>query len=441
ISAPDHPAMLWKKNQEIDAWVTRFTVGEDYRWDTLLLPYDIRGSRVQAWSLAEQGLLTEQEAQSITSALDRLEQAVAAGEVTVRPEDEDCHTVIELYLTQELGDVGKKIHTGRSRNDQVLVALRLFVLDRLREAGDGVRMLALALCDFGERYRQLLIPGYTHFQPAMPTTAGLWALGYAELLASDLQTLRHAHSQVSTSPLGSAAGYGAPYLEIPREEQARRLGFERVQLHVPAVQLSRGKLELEALHAVVQVASTLNRLASDLVLFNSREFGFVRLPARFCTGSSIMPQKQNPDVLELVRASYHRVLAEMNLLLTLPSNLPSGYHRDLQLTKEAVMRGCLVGLDLLQAMNALVPEVEFDAERAAAAITPELFATARALEKVRSGTPFRDAYREAASEIDGIAIPQSEEALAAYRVDGYPGRERPDLVRDQLTKHEAWLGR
>lgn len=431
--------MLWSKGKDVADWVTRFTVGEDYRWDTLLLPYDIRGSRVQAWSLAKQGLLSEDELRQIDASLDRLLAAVNAGEVVVRPDDEDCHTVIELHLTSELGDIGKKIHTGRSRNDQVLVALRLFILDRLREAAHLARDLGLGLCDLADRTPGLLIPGYTHYQRAMPSTAASWALGYAELLAGDVRTIREAFEHTSTSPLGTAAGYGVPFLDVPRDEQADRLGFAGLQRHVTSVQLSRGKLELQALHALVQTAATLNRLASDLVLFNSSEFGFVKLPPEFCTGSSIMPQKQNPDVLELVRAGYHRLLAEMNVLLTLPANLPSGYHRDLQLTKEAVMRGCLVAQDLIQAMVALVPGVEFDPQSTARAVTPELFATALALEKVRDGMPFRDAYRHAATELEGLETPSAEEALSAYRVDGFPGRERADEVRDQLTAFDDWL--
>lgn len=314
--------MLWDKGQSVAAWVQRFTVGEDYRWDTLLLPYDIEGTRAHAAGLHRIGILSDEEFQAVSEALDALKAEVAAGRVVVRPEDEDAHTVIETFLTERLGDTGKKIHTGRSRNDQVLAAIRLFLKDGLREAGRQVARLVEHLCELGAAYNDALMPGYTHLQQAMPSTAGLWALGYAELLLSDLAALRHAYDQVDVSPLGSAAGYGVPFLELPREEVAQQLGFRTLQLHVTAVQLSRGKLELHAAHALVQVGATLNRMASDLVLFNSQEFGFVELPPEFCTGSSIMPQKQNPDVPELVRAGYHRLLAEMNVLLTLPANLP-----------------------------------------------------------------------------------------------------------------------
>jgi len=431
--------MLWDKGQSVAAWVQRFTVGEDYRWDTLLLPYDIEGTRAHAAGLHRIGILSDEEFQAVSEALDALKAEVAAGRVVVRPEDEDAHTVIETFLTERLGDTGKKIHTGRSRNDQVLAAIRLFLKDGLCEAGRQVARLVEQLCELGAAYNDALMPGYTHLQQAMPSTAGLWALGYAELLLSDLAALRHAYDQVDVSPLGSAAGYGVPFLELPREEVAQRLGFRTLQLHVTAVQLSRGKLELHAAHAFVQVGATLNRMASDLVLFNSQEFGFVELPPECCTGSSIMPQKQNPDVLELVRAGYHRLLAEMNVLLTLPANLPSGYHRDLQLTKEAVIRCVLHAYDLLTAMVQLLPGLRFRRDRMQAACTPALLATAEALRRVAEGVPFREAYRQAAAALDSLPQPDPETVLRAYRVDGYPGRGRPDRLLEQLRAFQDWL--
>jgi argininosuccinate lyase len=433
--------MLWAKGQTVAGWVQRFTVGEDYRWDTLLLPYDIEGTRAHAAGLAQIGVLSEAEFQAIIQTLDALKAEVEAGRVGVRPEDEDAHTVIEQYLTQELGETGKKIHTGRSRNDQVLAALRLFLKDSLREAGRQVARLVEHLCRLGEAQNDALMPGYTHLQQAMPSTAGLWALGYAELLLSDLAALRHTYDQVDVCPLGSAAGYGVPFLRLPREAVARQLGFRDLQLHVTAVQLSRGKLELHAAHALVQVGATLNRMASDLVLFNSQEFGFVELPLEFCTGSSIMPQKQNPDVLELVRAGYHRLLAEMNVLLTLPANLPSGYHRDLQLTKEAVVRCVLHARDMLTAMDNLLPQLRFRRDRMQAACTPALLATAEALRRVIAGVPFREAYRQAAAELDKLTQPEPSAVLAAYQVDGYPGRGRPDVLQKRLEAFQDWLDR
>lgn len=430
--------VLWHKGTKAEDWVTRFTVGEDYRWDTLLLPYDIEATLAHAWGLNQIGILSDEELSDVENALADLHREYEAGNVAVRPEDEDCHTVIEGFLTERLGDVGKKIHTGRSRNDQVLAALRLFLRESLRHVAEQVIVLADSLCDLGERYADALMPGYTHYQRAMPTTAGLWALGYAELLASDLATLHAAYGQVNVSPLGSAAGYGVPYLDLPRTAVAERLGFAGVQTHVTAVQLSRGKLELNVVHALVQVAATINRMAADLVQFNSAEFGFVALPAAFCTGSSIMPQKQNPDVFELARAHYHRITAELHLLLSLPANLPSGYHRDLQLTKEAAMRSVLLTQDLLAAMVQGVPGIQFNTDRMRDALSPDLFATAHALEQVKRGVPFRDAYRSAAKELDHLTVPDANEALSAYTVDGFPGHLRPDLVRNQLRTAGAW---
>ncbi|MEX0821454.1 MAG: argininosuccinate lyase [Rhodothermales bacterium] len=431
----DRPSSpLWKKTKAADDWVTRFTVGDDYRWDTLLIPFDVQATRAHAWGLSHIGVLTGDEFEAVSAALDDLLEA----DVVVRPEDEDCHTVIEHFLTDKLGDTGKKIHTGRSRNDQVLAALRLYV----REALDGISQrcaeVVRTLCSWGDELDDRLMPGYTHMQRAMPSTVGLWAMGFAELLVTDLERLRDTRKRSNVSPLGSAAGYGVPYLDLPREEIADRLGFNGIQEHVTAVQLSRGKLELDVAHTLVQVSGTLNRLASDLVLFNTSEFGFVKLPPEYCTGSSIMPQKQNPDVLELVRASYHRIAAEMQMLASLPANLPSGYHRDLQLTKECVMRAVLTAADVADALAAVLSGITFDEARLKEATTAELFATARALEMVSDGVPFREAYRQAAEEVDRIDVPTAEQALQAYRVSGYPGRCRPNVVLTRLAQIEGF---
>ncbi len=431
--------MLWKKDIDVAAWVTRFTVGDDYKWDTLLLPYDITGTLAHAAGLVSIGLLTAEEMTQIEQALEAMMAEIEAGKIQVYPEDEDCHTVIESYLTAKLGDIGKKIHTGRSRNDQVLTALRLFMRDQLAAIVAQLVDITEACCKLGDTYAETVMPGYTHFQRAMPSTPALWSLGYAELLLSDMEALQHAYRQINTSPLGSAAGYGVPFLNLPRTDNAARLGFEGIQTNVTAVQLSRGKLELHAMHALVQVGATFNRMASDLILFNTTEYGFVTLPAAMCTGSSIMPQKKNPDVLELVRANYHRLMAEMQLLLTLPANLPSGYHRDLQLTKEAIMRGLLLTQDLVQAMQQVVPALSFSTEKMQAATTRELFATGHALKKVLEGVPFRDAYRQAAAELEGRSDDDSHNLADQYEVTGYPGQTDPAPIREALAPHRKWL--
>lgn len=434
---------LWQKGEAPDAptddWVHRFTVGEDYKWDRLLLPYDVRASRAHAWGLRQIDVLSASEWTRISDALDALLDGFEAGDVTVEPGDEDCHTVIERFVTKYAGDAGRKLHTGRSRNDQVLAALRLYLRDALAQVGEQTSALADALCGLAERHPDVLMPGYTHLQRAMPSTVALWALGYAETLADDLDALREARRRINVSPLGSAAGYGVPVIDLPRKAVADRLDFRDVQTHATAVQLARGKHELAVAHACTQVGSSCNRLASDLVLFSTAEFDFVDLPPEHCTGSSIMPQKKNPDVLELVRAYHHRLTAEMQSLATGPSNLPGGYHRDLQLTKAAVMRSVQVTSDVLTALERVVQGVQFDAEKTVAACTPELLATQRALERVAEGVPFRAAYQLEGRDMDSSEGVDSIEVLDAYETDGSPGQERPEVVWDLLEVHRDWI--
>lgn len=424
--------MLWKKDVEVAPWVIRFTVGEDYRWDQELLPYDVAATRAHVSGLVTAGVVSEEEFERIATALEDLLERYRDGEIVVEPEHEDCHTVIESYLTSELGETGKKVHTGRSRNDQVLAALRLYLRDRLESAASEAIELGIALCMLATATDDWVMPGYTHTRQAMPTTLGAWAMGYAELLAGDVELLKETARRINVSPLGSAAGYGVPFIELPREQVAASLGFDGIQTHVTSVQLSRGKYELEVVHAVAQMTLTLSRLAADLILFSSSEFGFVAIPTSLTTGSSIMPQKQNPDVLELVRASHHRVAAEMQLLLTLPAGLISGYHRDLQLTKEAVMRSTRVGSDCVSAMGSILPGLTFDRKRMADALEPDIMATHVALKNVTKGTAFRSAYRYAAS--NGRETISVAEALEAYASDGSPGRSVPSLVWDRLEE-------
>ena len=430
--APRPTAPIWHKGTAAAGWVTRFTVGEDPRWDTVLLPYDLEGTRAHAWALGQAGVLTGAEVAEVSAALDAIRQSWQAGDVTVTVEDEDMHTVIERELTARLGEAGRKIHAGRSRNDQVLTALRLWLRDALAEIAGATAAVAGALLDHADAGQTLLMPGYTHGQRAMPTTVAVWAAGYADLLADDLGTLAAAWRTADALPWGSAAGYGVPVLDLDRGAVARRLGFSRVQA-VAAVQLSRGKTEAAVVHALVQIGQTVNRLSSDLWLFATAEYGFVTLPHEHTTGSSIMPQKRNPDVLELARATVHRLTAELSLLLALPANLPGGYHRDLQLTKEAVMRAVLATQDLLAAAAAVLPGVSWNADRMRAALSPDLFATAAALRQVEEGVPFRDAYRAVGANLDGLAVPSDADALADYASDGTPGHVDVAALRQRFA--------
>ncbi|OZC03963.1 argininosuccinate lyase [Rubricoccus marinus] len=433
-TAPESPSprAIWHKGTAAADWVTRFTVGEDWRWDTILLPYDVEGTRGHAYGLRLAGVLTEAEEQEIGDALTDIYDAWVDGQIAVTPQDEDMHTVIERELTARVGEAGKKIHAGRSRNDQVLVALRLWLRDALGAIARSGREACAALIEHAEGGDALLMPGYTHLQRAMPTTAGLWAAGYAELLLDDLAGLADAASRADASPWGSAAGYGVPSLDLPRREVAERLGFPRVQENVTAVQLSRGKAEASVVHALVQMGLTANRLASDLVLFATSEFGFVTLPHEYTTGSSIMPQKRNPDVLELARATVHRLTAELHLLLTLPAGLPGGYHRDLQLTKEATMRAVMAAQDLMTALGAVLPGIEWQERAMREALSPDLFATAEALDRVASGEAFRDAYREVGTHLGALSVPPEAEALESYQTPGTPGRVDVASLRQRL---------
>lgn len=428
---------IWSKGQAVNDWMIRFTVGEDWRWDSILLPYDLKGTRGHAWGLAKIGVLTQDELVQIQGALDDLE--AIADTLTVSPEEEDCHTVIERLLTEKLGDLGKKIHTGRSRNDQVLTALRLYLKEALRGLAQASARLAQALSALALSNTHALMAGYTHYQRAMPSSVGLWAMGYAELITEDLGAFQAAYEAADVSPLGSAAGYGVPFLDLPRAEVAAQLGFSRLQVHVTATQISRGKIEMQVVQALMQIGATLNRLASDLVLMNTAEYHAVKLPPQYCTGSSIMPQKQNPDILEITRAAYHRLTAEMHLLMTLPANLPSGYHRDLQLTKEAVMRAIQTAADMLTAMNLIVPELRFEPEALAAQLSPDLFATADALARVASGVPFRDAYKQAAANVPHLQTPDAAEIIASYRTAGSLGNLQPRLIEARLEAHRTWM--
>lgn len=425
---------IWFKGTEAASWVTRFTVGDDPMWDMMLLPFDAAASLAHASGLVSAGILTPAELKELDSAFSDLGEAYQNGELTITVEDEDCHTVIERFLTEKVGDIGKKIHTGRSRNDQVLAALRLWLRNNLAEVGQSIEELVLHLSDLADASQDVFLPGYTHTQRAMPSTAAMWAAGYAECLVEDLDLVLRATKRINASPLGSGAGFGIPYVELPRKEVADALGFRRVQENVTAVQLSRGKFELEVVHALLQMAATINRMASDIVLYASSEFAFIKLTDDLTTGSSIMPQKKNPDIAELARATMHRLSGEFQVLLGIPANLPSGYHRDLQLTKGSVMKAVLIASDLLEASIGLVAGLTFDANKLQHTKDPELFATAAALAEVVKGTPFREAYQKAASNPTEWAKQAGLELSDVYATKGTPGNVSTKKIRKRLRR-------
>jgi argininosuccinate lyase len=427
---------LWEVKDTVDQAVERFCVGDDFLVDQALVPYDIEASIAHARGLAKIGLLTPAELQKLVDTFAELKALDAEGKFRIRPEDEDCHTAIELFLTQRLGDLGKKIHTGRSRNDQVAAALRLYQKDRLRAIAEASAALAEALLNFAETHKAIALPGYTHTRKAMPSSLGLWGGAFAESLLDDLLLLESGFRLIDQSPLGSAAGYGVP-LPLDREGVARTLGFARVQNNVLYVQNSRGKFEAFLVSVLSQIMMDLNRMATDLIFYSLDELQFITLPERFCTGSSIMPQKRNPDVLELVRGHYAAVAANGVAIQGMLGNLISGYHRDLQHTKESFIRASERTVASVSIMARIVPELEVHKSFCAAGCTPEIFAAAEALEMARQGIPFRDAYRKVKERVTALGPQDAVTYLQEVRHSGGPGKLGLDKARKALERLRA----
>lgn len=389
---------LWDKGQATDELVLRFTVGQDYQLDERLVPFDIRASQAHARMLASVGHLNESEATALCDELDRIGAAHAAGEWHIRLEEEDCHTALEARLIAALGDLGGKIHLGRSRNDQVLVALRLYYKAVIEALVANTEEAAKALDSLVDS--EIPLPGYTHMQRAMPSSVREWAEGFRAELRASAEILRNALTLVDRNPLGSAAGYGTPGLHLDREFTTTALGFAETQQPATAAQLSRGKAEAALAFGLCMILQDLGRLAADLCLFNTAEFGFVKLPAAFTTGSSIMPQKRNPDVYELVRGHSAQAPADLQAIMGITAKMTSGYHRDLQLIKESLFRLIDRSFDCLEVMTRALANMEFVEDRCRAAMSPELYAAQRAFELVQTEKiSFREAYRRVAKEI------------------------------------------
>jgi argininosuccinate lyase len=384
---------LWDRGEPLDRLVLEYTSGDDHTLDDRLVTYDVRASLAHAEMLHSCGLLGAEDLAAIERGLTEIAASHARGEWRVALEEEDCHTAIENRLTAMAGDAGARIHLGRSRNDQVLAALRLWLKDALESLAGDAEGVAAALDALAGRYGEAVLPGYTHMQRAMPSTAGLWLGGFAAELRDDAVGLRAARRRADKNPLGSAAGYGVPALTIDRGHTTRALGFAETQEPVTAVQLSRGKAEAGALFEAALLAGDLGRLASDLCLFATAEFGFVRLSAALTTGSSMLPNKRNPDLFELARGRCAEAVAALAEVLMVTAKLPSGYHRDLQLIKRALFRGLDSVAATARLFTHVIPAVELDAERMRQAIDPSLFMAERAYRLVQEqGVPFREAY-------------------------------------------------
>lgn len=393
---------LWDKGFEPDTMIEEYTVGQDRELDLRLARYDVEGSLAHIAMLEKIGLLTADELRRLTDGLHEIAAEIEAGRFEIEPDTEDVHSEVELLLTRRLGDVGKKIHSGRSRNDQVLVDLKLFLRDELQGIARDVRTLFDRLQEQSEHYREVLMPGYTHLQIAMPSSFGLWFGAYAETLVDDMRMLAAAWHIANQNPLGSAAGYGSSF-PLDRTMTTHLLGFETLHYNVVAAQMSRGKSERAAAAAIAAVAATVGRMAMDLCLFMSQNFGFVSLPDELTTGSSIMPHKKNPDVFEIMRGRCNRLQALPNEIALLTTNLPVGYHRDLQLLKDilfpatAEIRRTLRMADFMLARlkvnDRILDERKYD----------YLFTVEDVNRLVLQGVPFREAYRRV-----GMAVQQGE---------------------------------
>lgn len=386
---------LWEKGYTLEPFIEAFMTGDDPVLDHRLIDFDCYGSLAHARMLKKIGILNQEECDQLLYELSHIIQMNEEGHFKIRHEDEDVHTAVENALTLKLGDVGKKLHTARSRNDQVLVDMRLFMKEHILEVSLETLKAAEVLCQFAKNNQEMPIPGRTHFQRAMPSSLGLWAGAFVESLLDDFQVLKGAYELINQCPLGSAASYGVS-LPIDRQYCSDLLGFKSVQNNVLYANNSRGKFEAVVLHALTQVMNDLSKLATDLIIFSAPEFGYLLLPEKFCPGSSLMPQKRNPCPLELIRAKSAVVQGLLFQTLEIVRALPSGYNRDFQETKRPLMQGFDITTLSLKVLSQIVLELEVDEPKCLDAFTPELFATDLVLSLSQEGIPFRDAYRSVA---------------------------------------------
>ncbi|MEX0362244.1 MAG: argininosuccinate lyase [Allomuricauda sp.] len=390
---------LWDKGFSTDKKIDHFTVGNDRELDLLLAKYDVIASKAHANMLAQVGVISKEESEALVKELNAIAKSIDKGTFTIEDDFEDMHSKIEFLLTEKLGDTGKKIHTARSRNDQVLVAMQLYLKNELREIKNEVKSLFDLLIKLAEKHKSVLLPGYTHLQIAMPSSFGLWFSAYAESLVDDLYFVQAAYRIADQNPLGSAAGYGSSF-PIDRTFTTKEMGLETKKYNVVAAQMGRGKVEKATAYGISSIAATLSKLAMDICLYMSQNFDFISFPNELTTGSSIMPHKKNPDVFELIRAKCNKIQAVPNQLTLITNNLPSGYHRDLQLVKEVIVpaiqdiKACLemtiFSLKEIQVNPNILDDPKYD----------YLFSVDTLNELVKSGMPFRDAYKTMGQAIE-----------------------------------------
>src|SRR6478672_10657816 len=434
---------LWSSAAAPDRLMFAYTAGDDRPWDARLLRWDVLGSLGHVAGLRSSGLLTPREHERLRAGLRAALARAESGRLRVSPRQEDVHTAVEQWLTRRLPGLGERLHTGRSRNDQVATDLRLYLKDRLLTLHARALAVAGALLAFAARHQAILWPGYTHQRRAMPSSVGLWAAGYAEGLLDTVEELAGLWARVDRSPLGSAAGYGAP-LPLKREAAARALGFAALDHNVATVQGGRGKLEAAALFWCTQLGHELGRLSQDVILFSAEEYGYLVLPAELATGSSIMPHKRNPDLFELTRARAAAVDGDLVTLLQIKGKLAGGYQRDFQLLKEPLMRGLDRAAAMLSVMAHAIPRLGVDRIRCAAALDGGALATDEVMRRVEGGRPFRAAYREVAAALEAgerFPAPPAKSIVGRRASTGGVGNLGLDSARARVRHARSWEAR
>lgn len=422
---------LWQKDKPSLAAVEHFTVGRDREMDLYLAAFDVLGSLAHIQMLESVGLLTRDELEKLQHALKDIYRQVKDGKFVLQADVEDIHSQVELLLTQKLGDTGKKIHSARSRNDQVLVDIKLFLRNELEETVKTIVSFFELLQTQSEKYKDHLLPGYTHLQLAMPSSFGLWFGAYAESLADDMITLKAAYDIVNKNPLGSAAGYGSSF-PINRTLTTRLLGFHDLNHNVVYAQMGRGKAERVVAQALSNVADTLSRLSMDACLYLNQNFGFISFPAELTTGSSIMPHKKNPDVFELIRAHCNRIKALPNEIMLMTTNLPSGYHRDLQLLKEHLFPAFRVLSDCIEMAGLMLSHIDIKKDLLADEKYKYLFSVEEVNKLVLQGMPFRDAYKKVGLDIEAGKF--NYEPHIRHTHEGSIGNLATDKIRQQMNR-------
>lgn len=429
---------LWEKGYSLDQIVEQFTIGDDYLLDQHLITYDCVGSIAHATMLKKIGVLSDKEYEQLATALSHIIDMAKQGSFVIQQSDEDVHTAVENFLTKKLGDVGKKIHTARSRNDQVNLDLRLYMRDQCLEVLHELLAFCATLAEFAQAHQNVAMPGRTHFQTAMPSSMGLFAGALLESLLDNAQLLINIYPLINQCPLGSAASYGVN-LPINRQYVADLLGFEKVQNNVLYVGNSRGKFESIVLSVIAQIMQDLAKLSTDLIIFSASEFGYVTLPKELCSGSSLMPQKRNPDGLELVRAKSATVISDLMQTLVVTRALPSGYNRDFQETKRPLMNGFKTTIDSLIVCNLTIKKMSVNADRCIAACTQELFATDKVLELVQKGVPFRQAYQDVAQTLEAVSHEDPVKNIQAKTHLGAPGNLGIDISTKLIDQLQQWV--